>query len=313
MQIGLLEPDRFDPSAIAQLQAIGHVVRYEGGDLQQFLRPLQVLFVRLAHRIDASFLAQMPSLRYLCSPTTGHTHLDESGLASRGIKVVSLRGEQVFLETIRATPEHTFGLVLALLRRYIGAFPHVQAGGWNRDLFRGEELYGQRVGIVGLGRVGFRVASYCAAFGAQVSYIDSREVPAAPEWQREAGIGQLIEASRIVILCASYANGDKPILGQPEIALLRGRYLVNTARGELVDEDALLAAIEAGQLAGVATDVLSDEIGANQLQRWNAAAVGRNVIVTPHISGATSTAMAKTEGFIVQKLMQVLAGEEQTK
>ena len=313
MQIGLLEPDRFDPSAIAQLQAIGHVVRYEGGDLQRFLQPLQVLFVRLAHRVDASFLAQAPSLRFLCSPTTGHTHLDEAGLASRGIKLVSLRGEQAFLETIRATPEHTFGLVLALLRRYAGAFPHVQAGGWNRDLFRGEELYGQRVGIVGLGRVGFRVASYCNAFGAQVSYIDKREVTAAADWQREADIGQLIKASRIVILCASHANGDKPILGQAEVALLRGRYLVNTARGELVDEDALLAAIEAGQLDGVATDVLSDEIGANRLQRWNAAAIGRNVIVTPHIGGATSTAMAKTEGFIVQKLMQMLAHEEQTK
>ena len=62
MQIGLLESDRFDPSAIAQLQAIGHVVRYEGGDLRQFLQPLNVLFVRLAHRIDNSFLAQMPSL-----------------------------------------------------------------------------------------------------------------------------------------------------------------------------------------------------------------------------------------------------------
>ena len=231
----------------------------------------------------------------------------------RGVKVVSLRGEQIFLKTIRATPEHTFGLVLALLRRYAGAFPHVQAGGWNRDLFRGEELHGQRVGIVGLGRVGFRVASYCAAFGAQVSYIDRRDVPADPEWRREADIGQLIKASRIVILCASYAHGDKPILGQAELSLLSGRYLVNTARGELVDEDALLALIEAGQLDGVATDVISHENGANQLQRWNRAALGRNVIVTPHIGGATSTAMAKTEIFIVQKLKQMLTSEEQSK
>ena len=311
MQVGLLEPDRFDPVAIAQLRAMGHVVvPFGGGDLQAFLKPVQVLFVRLAHQIDAAFLTQTPALRYVCSPTTGHTHLDESTFASRGIKVISLRGEQVFLETIRATPEHTFGLILALLRNYRGAFSHVESGGWDRDLFRGEELYGQRVGIVGLGRVGFRVASYCEAFGASVSYVDARDVNAESNWSRLAGVQQLIEASRIIVLCASYVNGGAALLGQPEVALLRGHYLVNTARGELVDEVALLAAIDADQLAGVATDVISHETGANQLERWNAAAIKRNVIITPHIGGATFTAMARTENFIVKKLATMLQGTE---
>lgn len=290
---------------------MGHtVVPFDGRNLSEFLKPVQVLFVRLAHQVDAAFLAQAPALRYLCSPTTGHVHLDERELAARGIRIVSLRGEQSFLETIRATPEHTFGLILALLRRYRGAFSHVEAGGWDRDLFRGEELYGQRVGIVGLGRVGFRVASYCEAFGAHISYVDTREVKAAPVWQRMPGVLQLIEASRIVILCASYANGAAPVLGRAEVAAMRGRYLVNTARGELVDEEALLNAIEADALEGVAIDVLSHETGAHQLQRWNAAAAKRNIIVTPHIGGATFTAMARTENFIVDKLEQILGGTE---
>jgi D-3-phosphoglycerate dehydrogenase len=313
VQIGLLEPDRFDPSAIQRLRAMGHeVTAFDGGDLRKFLGPQEVLFVRLAHQLDAGLLAQAPALRYLCSPTTGHAHMDESELAARGIRIVSLRGEQAFLETIRATPEHTFGLILALLRRYRGAFSHVEAGGWDRDLFRGEELYGQRVGIVGLGRVGFRVASYCEAFGAHVSYFDTKEVKAGPGWQRLPGVRQLIEASRIVIMCASYPNGAAPILGATEINALRGRYLVNTARGELVDEEALLQAIESDALDGVAIDVLSHETGAHRLQRWNAAAAGRNIIVTPHIGGATFTAMAKTENFIVDKLAGILQGTEKT-
>lgn len=311
MQVGLLEPDRFDSSAIARLRAMGHeVAPFDGGDLQEFLKPVQVLFVRLAHQIDAAFLAQAPALRYLCSPTTGHVHMDERELAARGIRIVSLRGEQSFLETIRATPEHTFGLTLALLRRYRGAFSHVDAGGWDRDLFRGEELYGQKVGIVGLGRVGFRVASYCEAFGAHISYVDTKEVKAGQGWERLPGVRQLIEANRIIILCASYTNGASPVLGRGEIAAMRGRYLVNTARGELVDEEALLEAIEADALEGVATDVLSHETGAHRLPRWNAAAASRNIIVTPHIGGATFTAMAKTENFIVSKLAQVLEATE---
>jgi len=291
---------------MAQLQGMGHVVVYDGGDLQDFLQPLQVLFVRLGHQIDAGLLAKAPTLRYLCSPTTGHTHLDENALATRGVKVISLRGEQVFLETIRATPEHTLGLVLALLRHYRKAFLHVQTGGWNRDLFRGEELFGQRVGVIGLGRVGFRVASYCEALGADISYVDKGEVRSGKGWQRADSLQQLINSTRIIILCASYVNGDAPILGKSEISLLRDHYLVNTARGELVDEEALLAAIESGRLAGVATDVLSHELGLNQLVRWNAVSVKHNVILTPHIGGATFTAMGRTENFIVKKLVQEL-------
>ena len=117
MQVGLLEPDRFDPSAIARMRAMGHtVVPFVGRNLQEFLKLVQVLFVRLAYKIDAAFLAQAPALRYLCSPTTGHAHMDEPELAARGIRIVSLRGEQSFLETIRATPEHTF----CLIRRWMG-------------------------------------------------------------------------------------------------------------------------------------------------------------------------------------------------
>ncbi len=309
MQIGLLEPNWFDPVALTNLVAMGHKVnKFDGGDLQAFLRTQEVLFVRLAYNINENFLTQAPLLRYICSTTTGHTHLDENILASRNIKIISLRGEQVFLETVRSTPEHTFGLVLALLRNYRGAFSHVSAGGWNRDLFRGEELYGQRIGIVGLGRVGFRVASYCDAFGAHISFFDPREVKASEAWRPLSSIKQLIKSSNIIILCASHANGTKPIFGKSEIALLHGRYFINTARGELVDENALLAAIEEGQLAGLATDVISNETDVNQLERWNAAAIGRNVIITPHIAGATFSAMARTEQFIVDKLLATLQG-----
>lgn len=311
MQVGLLEPNRFDSAAIARLNALGHMVtEFDGVDLQDFLKYTQVLFVRLAYQIDAAFLAQAPNLRYVCSPTTGHAHLDEDVLASRGIKLISLRGERVFLDSIRATPEHTFGLVLALLRNYHRALLHVAAGGWDRDLFRGEELYGQKVGIVGLGRVGFRVASYCEAFGAHISYVDTDSVKANNRWHRLHDISQLIQSTRIIIFCASYINGAAPILGQSDISLLQGHYLINTARGELIDEAALLNAIEANKLKGVAIDVISHETGENRLEKWNIVAKNHNVFITPHIGGATFSAMARTEKFIVEKLVTALQGME---
>lgn len=308
MQIGILEPDGFSPSALVSLRSVGEVRAFDGVELPSFLEVLEVLFVRLAYRIDGTFLSMCPRLRWLCSPTTGHNHIDEASLAARGITLLSLRGERSFLETIRATPEHTFGLILALLRHYDQAFADVSAGRWDRDVCRGEELYRNRVGIIGLGRVGYRVASYCSAFGATVYWCDVEDVHSEPEWCRLPNVVSVIEQSRIVVLCANHRLGQHPIFRQEEISALSGRYFVNTARGELVDEPALLQAIRDGRLAGVAVDVIADENGASHLNEWRALLPVRNVIVTPHIGGATFDAMARTECYITDKLLAGIMG-----
>lgn len=310
MQIGLLEPENFCPEARAKLALLGAVHDWSGVDLGDFLASLDVLFVRLAHQIDDNLLKLAPQLQWLCSPTTGHTHLDEVALRVRRVKILSLRGERAFLETIRPTPEHTFGLIIALLRRYREVFVDTLAEGWDRDRFRGEALFGNHVGMIGLGRVGYRVASYCEAFGAKVYWYDPADVPAEPAWKRMSDISKLIDASRIVVMSASFKLGQPPLVGRAEIELLSGRYLINTARGELVDEPALLSAIRDGRLAGVATDVISDENGVNRLAEWRALADGRNLILTPHIGGATVDAMARTERFIVDKLAAEIARRE---
>lgn len=309
MQIGLLEPRGFSAEARATLERLGTVTEWNTGDLAPFLAPLDVLFVRLAHRIDRRVLDMAPRLRCVCSPTTGHLHIDETAMAARGVTVISLRGERPFLETIRATPEHTFGLIIALLRRYRAVFAHTQAGGWDRDLFRGEELFGNTVGVIGMGRVGSQVASYCETFGADVSWYDPAAVLAETHWRPIPDLNELIEAARIVVLCASLDAGQPPIIRAPQIERLTDRYLVNTARGELIDEPALFAAIRAGRLAGVAVDVIADEHGIHRLEEWRAAAAGQNVILTPHIGGATVEAMARTEMLVAEKLVHLLAKE----
>ncbi len=309
MQIGILEPDGFSTEALASLTRLGDVRIFEGGEITKFLAPLETLFVRLAYRIDDRFLGMAPRLRWLCSPTTGHNHIDEQVLDSRGVRLISLRGERSFLDTIRATPEHAFGLVVALLRRYRRAFDEVTAGRWDRDVCRGDELYGSRVGIIGLGRVGFRLASYFNAFGAHVTWCDPADVPSMPGWQRSPDICRLIETSRIVVLCASYSVGQPPIIGRNEVNALWGRYFINIARGELVDEAALLAAVSSNLFAGVATDVIANENSNNRLNEWRALLPGRNLIVTPHVAGATYNSMARTESFIAEKLYTaVIAG-----
>ncbi len=303
MQIGILEADGFSPEALACLQSLAEVRIYDGVDLPAFLAPLDVLFIRLAHRIDDAFLSMCPRLRWLCSPTTGHNHIDEKALVARGVQLLSLRGHREFLETIRATPEHTFGLVIALLRRYRRAFDKCTVRKWDRDACRGEELYGSRVGIIGLGRVGYRLATYFSAFGAQVSFFDTHDVPSLPDWKRSPDLHSLIKTSRIILLCASCRAGDPKIIGRDEVDAMEGRYFINTARGELVDEDALMTAVRFDRLAGVAIDVIANENGENHLAEWCTLFPGKNLIVTPHVAGATVEAMARTERFITDKLL----------
>jgi D-3-phosphoglycerate dehydrogenase / 2-oxoglutarate reductase len=307
LSIGILEPDNFSEEVIVKLSRLGLVYCFDGKDLKDFVGDLDVLFIRLGYQVDKTFLDNCPRLKYLCSPTTGQNHIDEEELQSRGIKLISLRGERDFLESIRATPEHTFGLILALLRRYKKALIHVDEGEWDRDQLRGEELYGKTVGIIGLGRVGYRVAFYCSAFESNVVFYDEKSVAAEPDWVKLDSVCEVIRKSQIVVLCASCSKQETPIICESQISLLEGKYFINTARGELVDETALMEAIEGGRVLGVATDVIASETGKNRLSRWRELSKGKsNIIITPHIAGATNSSMPKTETFIAENLSKRL-------
>lgn len=302
MQIGILEPKNFSLKALLALKKIGYISLYKGGNLSDFLAPLDALFVRLGYTIDKKLLRYSPRLKWLCSPTTGHNHLDEGELTKRGIQILSLRGEKKFMKSIRATPEHALGLIIALLRRYRQAFEDCGAGKWDRDACLGEEINEKHVGIIGLGRVGHRLAMYLQGMGAKVNWYDPNNVSFSEKWARCFSIQALIAESKIIVLCASHLSGQSPILGLEEIKAMEGRYFVNVARGELVDEEALLNAVRLNSLAGVAVDVLESEITNNRLKNWRALMHEHNLLITPHIGGATIESMEKTELRIADKL-----------
>jgi D-3-phosphoglycerate dehydrogenase len=306
VRIGILEADGFSMVAQKQLAVLGEVDAFTGGDLPSFLADKDALFVRLAHRIDGQFLEIAPRIRVLCSPTTGLTHIDLDALYQRGVTLLSLKGETLFLEEIRATPEHAIGLLISLLRRYRTAFLDSENSHWDRDRCRGEELCNMPVGIIGFGRVGRHLANYLSAFGAHVGWYDPHIPDVLTDARRYHRLPELIAQNRAIVLAASYESGKPPILDVCAVAALSGKYFVNIARGELVDEEALLAAIERDELAGCAIDVIANEHLVDNRKRWIAATRANNVIVTPHIAGATFTSMRKTEEFLADKLAAFL-------
>jgi D-3-phosphoglycerate dehydrogenase / 2-oxoglutarate reductase len=270
----------------------------------------EVLIVRLAHQIDREVIDAGHRLKAIVTATTGLDHIDMAYAQSQGIAVLSLRGETEFLRAISATAEHTWALLLALLRRIPQAATSVQAGEWERDAFKGHELDGQRLGIIGLGRIGCKVARYGLAFGMRVAAFD----PFAVEWidgvARGVTLADVLRRSDVLALHVPLNAETTRLIGATELAQLpHGAVVINTARGEVIDEEALVRALERGQLAGAALDVIAHE-REPQLRTdgllLHYARRHDNLLITPHIGGTTYESMSKTEVFMARKLAAYL-------
>jgi D-3-phosphoglycerate dehydrogenase / 2-oxoglutarate reductase len=279
-------------------------------DLLSAIEDADVLWVRLRHRIDAAVMAAGPRLRIIVTPTTGLNHLDVDEAERRGILVLSLRGEEAFLKDVRATAEHTVALILSLIRHVPAAVAHVQAGGWNRDQFKGRELYAKTVGVVGYGRLGRIVARYLSAFDARILVADPHlEATSTEPDVTPVSLHDLLPQADIVTMHVNLCERTRGLFGPREFALMKpGSWFINTARGELVDEDALVDALQSGRLAGAALDVLSHE-GSGDISDYPLVAYARehdNLIITPHVGGCTVESMEKTELFLANRLADIL-------
>ncbi|MBU4277690.1 MAG: hydroxyacid dehydrogenase [Proteobacteria bacterium] len=302
-----IEPQDYSDAARRVLQGLGELVEEPLGrdQLPAGLPGFQVLITRLGHKIDGEVLRAGRDLRCVVSATTGLDHIDLEAAADLGIKVLSLRGEWEFLETVTATAEHTWGLLLALVRRLPAAFDSVRRGEWDRDAFKGRELLDKTLGCVGLGRLGRRVAAYGQAFGMKVAAYDPDPIKWVEGVSRAASLEELLPQCQVLSLHPPLNPHTVGMIGAAQLALLPpGAWLINTARGPLVDEDALLAALESGRLGGAALDVLAHEKGKTPPPSplLDYARTNDNLIITPHLAGATQESMAKTELFMAGKL-----------
>jgi D-3-phosphoglycerate dehydrogenase / 2-oxoglutarate reductase len=304
----IAESSGFSRAAIESLRPLGSI---ELADLSRRalvsrIHDADIVWVRLRNRIDKEVMDAAPRLRAIATATTGLNHIDVVEAQHRNIQIISLRGENEFLKTVYATAEHTMALIFALLRRLPPACQHVTGGGWNRDLFIGRELHGKTAGIIGYGRVGQMVAHYLAAFGMRVCITDPGVEPEAVEPGIElVSLDELLQASELVSLHVAYTEGNRRFFGRREFELMKPESrLINTARGELIDERALLRALRSGHLAGAALDVLSNE-GAPDMNRRPIIEYARfhdNLLITPHIGGCTSESREKTENFLADRV-----------
>lgn len=274
------------------------------------VRTAEILWVKLRHYIDREVMDAAPKLRFIVTPTTGLTHIDCQEAERRDIRIISLQGESDFLKDIRATAELTIGLIFALIRRIPQAVAHVNQGRWDRDSYIGADLFGKTAGVVGYGRLGRIVARYLKAFDMRVlaadPYLDQDDMDKDVQLVELDG---LLSAADLVTVHVNVTPDTMGMFDTREFSAMKsGSWFVNTSRGELVDEDALLSTLKKGKLSGAAVDVLTGESSAGMthhpLVRY--ASTHDNLLITPHLGGCTIESMEKTEQFLAQKLMSEL-------
>lgn len=313
LSILLAERSSFSQRGLEALQAIAPTeacdLRQE--ELAEKAARHDILVVRLGLRVDAAVLRTASRLRVIASPTTGLDHIDLAEAERCGVTVLSLKGERQFLETVTATAEHTFALLLSLVRRIPSAFEAVKQGEWRRDRFRGRELSGQTLGIIGYGRLGRMVARYGLAFGMRVliydPYFDPQATPLWPGAECCSTLGEVLEQSEVVSLHVPLNAETTGMIAAGELARMKpGAVLINTARGAVVDETALLEALTSGHLAGAAVDVLCNEPHIRP-DLLDYARQHDNLIITPHIGGATQESVEKADLFLAKKIVDWIA------
>ena len=309
------EPENYSQQALAILQQAGVVqmATPNRAELLVALAEVEALIVRLAFQVDEEMFAAAPKLRAVVSATTGLDHIDLVAAERHWVQVLSLRGEVDFLRSIPATAELTWGLLLALTRKISLAFSSVLAGQWQRDLFKGHDLACKRLGILGLGRIGHMVARYGLAFGMRVLAYDPQPLQWVEGVERITSLNELLEQSDVLSIHVPLNSTTVGLVGAAELSRLpAGALLINTSRGEILDETALLVTMENGHLAGAALDVLSHERSGSLVTSLlvEYARTHSNLILTPHIGGATYELMAATEIFMAQKLVNYLRSLE---
>jgi D-3-phosphoglycerate dehydrogenase len=311
-KILIAEPKDFSPEVITRLRqhAEVDVKAIAQGDIRQALRDYDVFWFRLGWPIDERVLDENSRCRILATPVTGIDHIDEALCARLGVQIACLRGEREFLRSVRATAEMTLGLAISVMRHIPAAAADVETGRWHRDDFRGHELYERTAGIIGCGRLGNIVAGYLVAMGMKVLTYDPRPEAVVPSGvQRLDGLEAVLAQSDLVSLHVNYHTGTHGMIGPKQLAACKpGAVLVNTSRGGLIDEEALLSALRSGQLSAAALDVLADERKVDNHHPLIAfARDNEHLLIVPHIGGNTYESFTRTEGFIADKVIELLS------
>ena len=246
-------------------------------------------------KLSKNVLSNAPQLKLIVLATTGFDDVDLEAAQQKKISVCYAPGYAT-----QAVAEHTIGLMLAAARLSFAAVTDLKQGIYDHCRYQGRELYGKKLGIIGYGRIGKRVAEMAqGGFAMQVRFVDQNS--------SRADLESLLKDSDFISLHVPLSPQTQNMIGERECALMKdGVVFINTARGGLVDEKALLRYIQSGKIFGAGLDVLVQPI-----QKTNPLLQLPNVIVTPHMAYNSREALAQRSQIVVENITRYLAGKPQ--
>ncbi|MCD7033328.1 phosphoglycerate dehydrogenase [Metabacillus sp. GX 13764] len=284
-----------------QLEIVQKNVKDAEDELDQF----DALLVRSATKVTQSLMEKMPKLKIIARAGVGVDNIDIDQATRHGIIVINApEGNTI------STAEHTFAMIMSLMRHIPQANASVKDNEWKRSSFLGTELYGKVLGIAGLGRIGSEIAKRARAFGMKVVVFDPflTEERASKIGVESYSFHQLLEEADIITVHTPLTKETRGLLNHETIGKTKkGVYLVNCARGGIIDEEALIYYLENGHVSGAALDVFIEEPPAgNRLLDFP------QVITTPHLGASTKEAQLNVASQVAKEVLTFCEGGQVT-
>jgi D-3-phosphoglycerate dehydrogenase / 2-oxoglutarate reductase len=259
------------------------------------------------YRIDNDLLIEANKLQLIVTPSTGTDHIDLDYCNINKIIVKSLKGTGSVIDDIHASAEFSFLLLLSMIKKFVPSVDAAKAGKWREieDRFRGIELSGKTVGLIGLGRIGKKMARYCNSFGARVIAVDPVGLQGVENVEIVNSQEELLRNSDIVCLHIHLTEDNYDYFGDKEFQQMKdGAFFLNTSRGGLLNEKSLIKALETKKITAAALDVIKGEQNSNlkdhQLIKY--ARLNDNLIISPHIAGLTVDSQGKAAEFAFKQV-----------
>lgn len=302
-----VDPYNYSRNAAKTLSQIGNYEEHFCLTREEFLEKVSnvdVLVLRFSFELDCEFFEAAKTLKAIICNVTSPNHIDEDEMVVRGVSLFCLRGHYGFLKNIHATAELTWQLIMASQRPILDAVHSVRQLEWNRDLFVGNEVFGKSIGIIGVGRIGKKILKYANCFGLNVHVFDLNEVDGKDITIHKNLESIFNEKLDIYTINLSLNKDTYNIINSELLSKIKkGGALINTARGEIVDEDYIIKHSEKNGFKYF-SDVISNEINYLESNLFKASSSNKNIVLTPHIGGAAYEAWWKTEEFCVENFLK---------
>lgn len=282
--------DSMEGEVLEQLKKFGSI-SYKPADLNKEIADADVLIVRSATKVTRELLNNAKQLKLVMRGGVGLDNVDKDACKEKGIKVLNTPAA-----SSNAVAELAIGLMIALMRNIVKAHDQVKAGVWDKKALMGREVQGKTLGLIGLGRIGSLVAKKASALGMNVIAYDKIAVN-VEDVKIVDSVDEIFANADVISLHVPATDETKNLINRETIAKMKnGVYIVNTARGVVIDEDALSEALASGKVAGAALDVTAKEPPEGPILK------APNIILPSHIGASSKEAQLRIGGELVQLL-----------